>query len=522
MPSTMTAMATVDTIGAVTLTLATSVALDMFEGYQKVFIANGTVAAVVEFANDQVQIETATLASTTPTKGDILYTTSGVTVMVVDFVNSARSTIYGYRTAGDTFTDGDSLTSTLLSVSIGIVTAAATYTAGPFWHNWSVYPSTGVESATTYGTFPSSVSIGCLYRGRCVTAGNPSYPHQWYMSRQANPYDFAYVANDGQSPVAGSDADAGEIGDIVTALIPYKDDYLVIGCANSIWVLRGDPAAGGSLDEISLTTGIFGKESWAWDAEHNLYFFGNNGLQVIPPGFGPPQHLSDGPIPQLMSDWAPNPETHRITMQYDRDREGITINRTVLANGSSLNYWYDLRAKGFFPEAYPDECGVYSAHFYEASDNAFRKTVLGCKDGYIRTFEDSDKDDDIGDTDQAIESKVLLGPGRISSDDDTQGVIKSLTFITGGGAGTSRTDTDALEVRVFSKDTAEDVLESVTVASTPLYSVALNVPGRVDRKRTRLRGIYAGIQCVNTVASSTWAMEKVVGEVKEAGKKKGK
>ena len=62
------------------------------------------------------------------------------------------------------------------------------------------------------------------------------------MSRQANIFDWLYSQADAQTPVAGSNADAGELGDTVKALIPYKDDYLIFGCSQTMWLLRGDPA----------------------------------------------------------------------------------------------------------------------------------------------------------------------------------------------------------------------------------------------------------------------------------------
>ena len=117
---------------------------------------------------------------------------------------------------------------------------------------------------------PNKAYLGCLYRGRCTLSGDPEHPYQWYMSRQGNPWDFAYIANDAGSPVKGGDSDAGEIGDIVRTLISYKDDYLIHGCATSCWFVAGDPAEGGSINELDLTVGMFGANSWCFDGEGNL------------------------------------------------------------------------------------------------------------------------------------------------------------------------------------------------------------------------------------------------------------
>jgi hypothetical protein len=231
--------------------------LNMFEAYQKVFIVNGTNLKIADFVNTKLTI---TALTTAPTRGSTVTQLTSNATMVVDFVNAAKTEIYGKTTSG-TFvtTAGYTLSGGGMDPETRVPSAVAQATTTPHWYDYTVYP--GGSS----GSLPDIAYLGVLYRGRIVLSGNTDYPHQWYMSRQSNPYDYAYVANDAQSPVAGGNADAGEIGDIVRCLIAYKDDYLIFGCSNSIWVLRGDPAAGGSLDEVDLTVGIFGANSWCYD-----------------------------------------------------------------------------------------------------------------------------------------------------------------------------------------------------------------------------------------------------------------
>jgi len=482
------------------------------EAFQKAFIANASVLKVVRFADARLATNDLTAASLVPPHGDILTQATTGAKMVVDYVSADRGTVYGFTTTSTAFNATNIVSSGNVALSILIASVVTAATASkPFFHNYTVYPNVST-TPKTYGSLPDKATLIALYRGRVVLSGNPAYPFQWYMSRQNNPYDFAYVANDPQAPVAGGNADAGELGDTITALIPYKDDYLVFGCTSTIWVMRGDPAAGGSLDEVSLTTGIFGPASHCWDDKDNLYFFGSGGVYRIPPGFGPPENLTIGVLPNLITDLGIDPSTHRIVMAYDRRRVGVLIAITALATGSNINYWFDLKTEAFFPETYPGECGIYAATFYEAQTADYRRLLVGGRDAYIRYFLDSAKDDDAGTTDDAIGSYVTFGPVQLAQDADAEGKIISLTIITG-------TSTDGLSYDVHVADSAEETIDAVVAGSTPFLTGTVQVDNRVAKIRIKCRGIYALVRIFNSTASQTWSCEKIVAQVSEGGRR---
>jgi len=513
----------------------TSDQLNMFEAYQKVFIVNGANLKVADFINTKITC-TALTDNRCPAKGDILTQDQGSSkyaYMVVDFVNTARTNIYGYAyyaggaTAFLTTSDissndakGDMHPNPIPHANISAITAK------PHWYDWTVYPDVTVDSVvTSYGTMPNKAYLGCLYRGRCVISGNPEAPFQWYMPRQANPFDFAYVANDAQSPVKGGSSDAGELGDIVRALIPYKDDYLIFGCATSMWYLAGDPAEGGSINELDLTVGIFGANSWCFDGTGTLYFWGTNGIYstTIP---GTPRCVSQFSLPGLVGDEKADPSTHRITMAYDRSRSGLLISITLLADGTNSNYFYDLRTideggvAGFFPESYPEECGPYSLFYYAANSTTYRDLLVGCKDGYIRKFSDSAKDDDIGATDEAISSHVVFGPIPTGSNPFKKGKLTKLECVTAGGRSSgSQSDTDAASYKVFADDSAEGVLEKV-YADTPSIAGALRVPGRQrgGSIRKKVQAAFLGIKLFNSTKTKTWGFEQLLINLKDSGR----
>jgi len=284
------------------------------------------------------------------------------------------------------------------------------------------------------------------------------------MSRVGNPWDWLYTENDPISAVAGNNSDAGEIGDIIRGLIPYKDDYLVFGCANSIHVLRGDPAAGGSRDAVDLTVGTFGSYSWCFDGSGNSYFWGTGGIYKLASNFESMEKLTSLTLPKLISDEEADPTTHLITMGYDRKREGLFISVTKVADGTNSCYWYDLKLKGFCPETYPEECGAYSLFYYNANDSDYKDLLVGCKDGYIRKFDDNAKDDDIGNTNEAINSYVALPITFIGNkEDDREGKLTSLTFVLGGGLTTTKLTHTALTTAHAKGDTLTQAVSGATM-----------------------------------------------------------
>ena len=501
--------------GSTPLVLDTSDNLNMFSGLQKAFIVNGTIFRIVDFSNTRLKV---TNLATVPTRGSTVTQASSNATMLVDFVDTSDATydyIYGFTTSG-TFvtTGGNTLSGGSMDPENLIPSQVSEASDAPHGYTWTVYP--GGSS----GSLPAKAYLGCWYRGRAVISGNPNDPHQWYMSRQLNPFDFAYVAGDAQSPVAGTNADAGKVGDIVRALIPFHDDYMIFGCASSMHYLQGDPAVGGELHSVDDFSGIFGAHSWCFDKKGDLYIFGADGLSRIKKGTVHLENLSTLSLPKLVKDEAANPSTHRITLGYDFDRDAVTICITLLADGSNSDYYFDIKGLGFFPETYPDECGVYSQLYYPSNITSNADLLYGCKDGYIRSFDDSKKDDDIGATNQKIISEVLMPITDLDAKDgDGQGRMSSLTLETSGGSsGGAMTDTDGVTLDVHVRDGAEKLVEAVRDGDTPIITRTYSGAGRQNRLREKARGKWLGIVLKNSTVSESWSLSKLSINSKLAGR----
>ena len=177
------------------------------------------------------------------------------------------------------------------------------------------------------GQVPTGCKLICLYRDRLVLSGADQAPHLWYMARQGNPLDWEYFPEDPTDPgraVSGQSSDAGIIGDAVTALIPFKDDYLIFGCNHSIWMLKGDPATDGRIDAVSYTVGVLGAKSWCQGPKGEVYFMSPDGLYVMVPGsYAAPKPLSPKKLPRRLK--RINPETHECLLLWNDEEQGVHI-----------------------------------------------------------------------------------------------------------------------------------------------------------------------------------------------------
>jgi len=516
--------------------LDVSKGLDMVEAYGKVFIANGTNLKVADFIN--VKLHTIDIQPTDkvyPRHGTVITGDSSGAKMVVDYITDldGDTYIYGKLITDATFVDTDVCEAIITEGDVSF-TLDADQVDGPHWYDWTTYGNLAGDD-DTYGAMPDQATILALYQGRIVLAGDEDYPHMWYQSRQANPWNWLYGINDAQSAVAGNDADAGEIGDVVTAIIPYKDDFCIYGAAGSIWYLIGNAAEGGVILELSLTAGILASKAWCWDSADNLYILATTGIIKIPRGFGIPENLTGQSYPNFIKDLDYDDVDDRLTMAYDRIRHGIHICKTELADGTNKNWWFDLkiideegRVGGLFPETFPEECGVCSAFYYESNDPTYRDLLFGCYDGYIRFSDDAAKDDNIGadvEADvEAIDSYVCFGPMPLAKE-NMEGKITSLVgVLAGGGIGSTsplQPDSNDVDYEIFTELSAAKVLERLkAVTRSPDIAGVISAPGRIrgSIKRQTVRGAFAGIRVSNDDAGETWALERLLVNAKELGR----
>jgi len=355
----------------------------------------------------------------------------------------------------------------------------------------------------TAGSLPegsTDTTLGCdiitTYRGRIVLSGLIEDPQNWFMSRAGDPFDWDYAPSTTTAldPVAGNNSNAGQLGDVITALAPFQDDVMIMGGPTSLWIMRGDPAAGGAIDNISRQIGIVQPTAWTWDAVGNLYFFGQDGLYRLAPEGGLPQPISRGRLDKTFEDT--DLSTNYIFLTYDRQWKGvhIFISPTSEPSSSSSHYFWDERTDSFWRDEYPTNIGPTAVALFEADDPDARAVLLGGYDGFLRQFSDTAKDDD----GTAIVSRCWMSPvtpGSIYASaryDDIQVVLAK--------------DSDSVTAKLYTGASPEDAAANIDAGNDP-RAVRSLIGGRNQPMRQRISQNTL-IPVLEQTGTGSWAFEQ--------------
>lgn len=316
-----------------------------------------------------------------------------------------------------------------------------------------------------------------LYRGRVVLFGLQEEPHNWFMSVAGDPFDWDYspATSSATQAVAGNNSDAGELGDVMTAFAPYSDDIAIMGGANSLWVMRGDPAAGGAIDNITYEIGIVGPDAWTYDTAGNLYFLGVNGLYRLENGGYIPTLISQNKLDKAFADidYAEN----RAILVYDPKWQGVHVflSPSNEPSSASRHYFWDQRDNAFWPDEYPVSYGPSAVLSFKGDQPADTAVLLGGYDSGIRYFDPDNFDDD----GTVIPSRVRLTP-IVPGGVFASARIEDFHFVLDQAS-------DAVTLKVFTGDTVEEA-ERRADAGTPITFSRTLKAGRNNTIRNRVAG----------------------------------
>lgn len=280
-------------------------------------------------------------------------------------------------------------------------------------------PSTGTVSdwVATAGDLPvdadsRAARIIETWRGRLVLAGILGAPQDWFMSRIGDPNDFDYAPLDppdgpGPAPddaVSSQTGPQGIVGDVVTAFIPFTDDYAYFGCAHSIYMLQGDPQDNGQISLVTDQIGIAFGRAWCKSPDGTIYFFSSRtGIFSIQPG-GQPQRISSG-IEQLVNPI--NTGANRVSMAYDDRFQGIHVWITPIAGGDTQHLYYELRTNGWFQDEYDNALhNPLCCCQFDGNNPEDRVVLIGSFDGVVRYLDPNSPDDDY----RLIFSTIVFSP----------------------------------------------------------------------------------------------------------------
>ena len=353
---------------------------------------------------------------------------------------------------------------------------------------------------------PQDGLLGCriiaLYRGRIVLAGLSTDPQNWFMSAAGipavgveGPLDWNYNPNPfvETQAVAGNNSVVGLVGDLITCLAPISDDLMVMGGDHTLWIMSGDPAAGGRIDNISQQVGISGPDAYAVDPFGVFYFFGNGVLWKMEKG-SLPEPISRGRLDKTFGNI--DLATTSVKLLWDDANHGLHIFFQPLSNTTATHYFWDARVDGFFPQQFPTVYGPACVLLYDGDQPTDRALWLGGFDSYIRKLDTTRNDDD----GFAIQSRIRFGPmnaGQVWANSRISKIVTKLDA-----------DSDPVTFRVHAGNTPQEAATTSAIAFgktlTPLNPYAT----------PRITGNSLAVEVRNDAFSAAWvtATDYAVGD----------
>lgn len=359
-----------------------------------------------------------------------------------------------------------------------------------------------VPHEATKGQVPAGCRLVTLFRDCIVYAAPDAQPHVWHMSRQGDPFDWDYTAEDDGGAVFAQNSEAGQLADPITALIAHGDQCLVFGCYNSLWILRGHPRYGGDLDPLSRKVGIVGPNAWCRTPGDMVVFLSGDGLYVMPAGCGGlPTPLSRDRIPADLL--GVTPERTSVSLSFDLVGRGIHIMLSSRLGGDSDHWWFDWELKSYWRVKFNSLYDPFTQHERSAWDGP-EVCLMGGRDGYIRHF---DQTSEVDDNEEIIDSYAYIGPFSLARGQMTEGRLTELQATLGQLSGD-------VDWSIHTGDSGEDAYLSSSRESGSWTRRGLNYAAH-----PRVRGVSILIKVANKAGSrARWYFEKVKATIASAGK----
>lgn len=354
------------------------------------------------------------------------------------------------------------------------------------------------------GQVPTGNPLICRHLDRIFLGGAEIAPHVWYAARQSDELDFDYSQTDAQRAVAGTTiggvGGAGVPGKALTAFIPHSADILIMAGRDSLNRLRGDPAYGGSLDALSHTIGVIGRNAWCQGPAGEIIFLSLDGLYILPAGTGSfPISMSREVLPQEFLNL--DPDSLTVSLEYDVQGRGVHIYLTSDASNARYHWWFEWETKTFWPMSITVGHEPMATCTYQSAVIEDSGVILGGRDGMLRRMSEL-AERDCG---TAYTTYVLIGPIALAADAQV-GTVVSMDCVIAEGSGDvtwelrpSLTFEAAVAADASDTGTWAAGINGTSYPAAHGQAVALKLTGTSGRK---------------------WALEGITATVRAAGRRR--
>lgn len=468
--------------------------------FQKVYMSDGLTYKILDAATNTVSDwQSSMVDGALPVGGN------GTTYAITAVSAGAGGTFTVAEDVSSIIQTGDAIEVKSSTGNNNTYTIASTSGSGPtvLTVDQTIRDST-VDGVLALGNVTCTI-LG-LYRGAIILSGLETDPHNIFKLRNGDPLDANYfptVTSNTQPVAANFNKTFGILGDVVTAWATYSDDMAIIGMANSLAVLRGDPAAGGQIDNITDKIGIVGSEAWTFDTGNTFYFMGINGFYRMNLGTFQPELLSQGRLDKTFSDI--DTAAKRVQLIYDPKWQGVHIlikSQQEQTTTPDRHYFWDERNDAFWPDEYPLAHGPRTAFRFTADDPEQNAVLFGGWDSVIRAFGDTATTDD----GTLISSHCRFTPilqGNILASSR----IHDITIITDA-------QSDNLDFKLYVGDTVEAAEANADAGNARIKRTLSGGRNSPIRQRVSQNTIIAELsQAGVNGAGATWAFEAAMARI---------
>lgn len=341
-------------------------------------------------------------------------------------------------------------------------------------------------------------------------SGLPATPHGYWASRVGAPldYEFDLDSTDVTQAINGTTLDGGNIGEKITALLSHNNNCLLIGCSDSVFIIRGDPLQGGRMEQLSRVVGPLGPSAWCKTASGETVMLSRNGLYAMPAGCGADfQQISKQKLPDALM--GINSSTYTALLAYDTRFDGLHIYVTETAGASTGRqaWWMDWETGGFWPmELTATEQPLSLMRFDPLDGSDVSGVLLGGSGGGVRRFDRTV-------TGAVASGYLYFGPIKISPTPFHKGIIQKMrvTF-------SANTNDTTGTVAVYCAESGEAAY-TAAVAGTAARKFGLTI-GNLQNNHVchpRVGGHAAVIKIALADVTKYLSVEEIVLSVRDEG-----
>jgi hypothetical protein len=351
---------------------------------------------------------------------------------------------------------------------------------------------TTLTTASAKGTAPTYCGLVCSYGDRLVLSGDANSPQAIYMSRIGDHADWDFTKTDGSAAWANAGSVPGKIGERVTTLYEHNRNCLLVGCADSLYVIRGNPGAGtASVELLSREVAPIMQSAICKTGSEHAVMMTRHGLYRMDPGCGsPPINMSDEKLPDNLSDI--DPKTDTVSLAYDAKFRGVHI---LIVRGSTADaYFYSLMYDSFWPMDYSAGGPFILAASLNSWANDTRSPVLFLKSGASYEMDESKN--------ESFTSRCLFGPFAMGAP-QTEGTLTELSSVLATGSNDATWE-------LYAGLSPQEAFDAAEAGSSPSFTGDNWSTGLNYMQHPRARGTVCYV-LVETTTDKRWSLEELFG-----------